>query len=573
MFPRTVTRKNQDGTEVSYYQIVESVWEPGAKYPHPKLVASLGRLTDENRAQLAKLAEKMMRQLAPERAALLDAAGEEDVGPNHPTRPFGAVYVLDELWYELGLGPLLRRLFGGARDPRALERATFAMVAYFATARGTKSKRACWRSWLAESAYVPGAHSLGLGRFYEAMDLFNAAHEDIERAVFEQVSSKVNAAVDLVFYYDTTSIHWEIEEEDEGRQWKRPPRDAEALRMRGKSKDDRPDAPQVVLAMAVTKDGYPVRSWIFPGNTTDVTTIEQVKRDLNAWKLHRCVLAGDRGMISEDNMATLMGGGGGYILGVPMRRGDKEVRDVVGRAGRYSVVANNLRVKELTYPSGEEGVRTRRYVMCYNPAEARRDKEQRDRLIAKLEGELEALEQRKPGDRRLRVHELMGNKTYRRFLVELKNDRLRINRGQIQTEAHLDGKYLITASDPTMSGEDLALAYKHLLTIERAWRTMKSELEVGPAHHYAPRRIRAHMRLCQLSLTLRRLVEVRSGMTWAEAQLVLDRLHAARVEPDVLGTTPIPMETKKLLSKVGVALPPRLVPFSGVRKVERRAKT
>jgi hypothetical protein len=242
------------------------------------------------------------------------------------THPFGEIYVLDSLWRELGLSVLFRRTFtgAGARDPRALERAVFAMVAHLATATG--SKRACWREWLTSEVHVPGTDGLKLGRFYEAMDLLENAHENIELHVFRQVMPIHNVETDLLFYYDTTTVYWEIEQEDEGRVWKRPPRDAAPFRMLGHSKDYRSDAPQVVIGMAVSRDGFPVRSWIFPGNTVDVTTIAQVKQDLNAARFRRaCVLVGDRGMISEENMRVLAGAGGGYILGVPMRRGEKEV--------------------------------------------------------------------------------------------------------------------------------------------------------------------------------------------------------------------------------------------------------
>jgi hypothetical protein len=235
-------------------------------------------------------------------------------------------------------------------------------------------------------------------------------------------------------------------------------------------------------------------------------------------------------------------------------------------------VKDNLRVKEVWYPA-REAARAQRFVVCYNPDEALRDRKQRADLLERLDAELVALHRMKPGDRTQRIHELMANKALKRYLRELKNNRLRIDRAKVNREERLDGKYLITSADDSLTGEDLALAYKHLQVIEKTWRTMKDCFELGPVRHYAPRRIRAHIRLAQLAVTLTRLVETRTQMTWANAQLLLKQAHSARVTPELLGTTPVPPQTAKLLEKVRVPPMPRLVPISGIQKVERELRT
>lgn len=574
MFIREVPRTNRDGSTVTYVQLVESVWDPVKKRPRPIILHSFGRADEVQRASLIGLAQNILRKLDPDKAARLETPESEEGAPEQPTRPFGAVYALDELWAELGLGPFIRRKFrlSGESDPRSLERAVFAMVAHMAAMTG--SKRSCWRRWLAEEVHVPGTGGLKLGRFYAAMDRLEENEADIQYAAYDRISTLMNVDTDLVFFYDTTTLHWDIEEDDEERVWKRPPRDAEVLRLRGHNKDYRDDAPQVVIGMAVTRDGFPVRTWVFKGNTVDVETIEKVKLDLNAWRLRRMVLVGDRGMISEDNMKVLAGGGGGYILGVPMRRREKEVDAVLARAGRFKKVRDNLRVKEVWYPDRDD-IKAQRYVICYNPDEAERDRKQRERRLERLEGELGALASLKEKDRHQRVHELMANKAYKKYLIELGGGRLRIRRSKVKEEEHLDGKFLITASESqrSLSAEDLALGYKHLLQVERAWFTFKDTFELGPPRHYAPRRIRAHVRLGQLALDLTRLVEVRTQMTWPEAQMVLNRVHSAKLHSDLLGTTPLPPETGRLLEKLKVPPPPRVMPFSGVRKIEREVRT
>jgi len=156
------------------------------------------------------------------------------------------------------------------------------------------------------------------------MDFLEAHKEHVEREVFFHMADLMNADVDVIFY-DTTSLHFEVDEEDSA-----PERgnklagghEYPALRQRGHSKNGRGDVPQLVVGLAVTRDGLPVRSWVFPGNTVDVTTVEKVKQDLRGWRLGRCVFVGDAGMNSEENRRTLALGGGKFILAARMRAGD-----------------------------------------------------------------------------------------------------------------------------------------------------------------------------------------------------------------------------------------------------------
>ena len=108
---------------------------------------------------------------------------------------------------------------------------------------------------------------------------------------------------------------------------------------------------------------------MFPSNTVDVSTVEQVKADLKGWQLSRCVFVGDAGMVLQANLKMLSRGGGKYIVCVPMRRGDEVTEEVLARPGRYRAVADNLRVKEVVIGDGE---RRRRYIVCHNPQEAER---------------------------------------------------------------------------------------------------------------------------------------------------------------------------------------------------------
>ena len=184
-----------------------------------------------------------------------------------------------------------------------VERALFAMVANRACA--PSSKLYCHEQWLDEDVHIEGCEGLELHHPYRAMDFLEAHKEALEEGLYFRLADLLALDVELVFY-DTTSVHFEVDEEDrapEGKERVYGSRAAgakpyRALRKRGKSKNGRDDAPQVVVGLAVTRDGFPVRHWVFPGNTVDVTTVEQVKRDLGGWRLNRCVFVGDAGMVS-----------------------------------------------------------------------------------------------------------------------------------------------------------------------------------------------------------------------------------------------------------------------------------
>jgi transposase len=170
------------------------------------------------------------------------------------------------------------------------------------------------------------------------------------------------------------------------------PRDTEeegdaAFRRYGHSKDHRPDLPQIVIGLAVTREGIPVRVWCWPGNTNDETVLPEVKDGLRGWRLGRVVTVVDRGLSSDANLDYLRRAGGHWIAGERMRDGSADALEALSRQGRYQTVRDNLRVKEVRLDSTPD----RRWIVCHNPVEAERDKAQRDAAVLRLEAELDAI--------------------------------------------------------------------------------------------------------------------------------------------------------------------------------------
>ena len=273
----------------------------------------------------------------------------------------GVVLVARALWEELGIGEAVRRRLEAAGLSAPHEAALFAMAANRLDDPG--SKLACAERWLPDVAWLPEANGLKVDQLYRALDVLAVQAEAIEQEVFLKTADLFKLDVDLIFY-DTTTAWFAIDEEDE----------AGGLRRRGHAKDGPEGAPQVVIALAVTRDGMPVRSWVLPGDTADVATVARIKDDLRAWRLGRCVLVGDAGLYSADNLGELARGLGRYILAVPMRRLKEVEAEVLARPGRYRKVAANLEVKEVWVGQGE---RRRRYVVCFNPEEAARQRQHR----------------------------------------------------------------------------------------------------------------------------------------------------------------------------------------------------
>jgi hypothetical protein len=524
---RESRQKRVDGSVLTHLQLAENVWDPQKQRAQVKILYNCGRADDAaSTERLRRLARSILRRCAPE-----EIVAENPSWQVVNAWPYGDLYVLEELWQRLGIGEVIHEVCGARKFDFNLERALFAMIANRACAPA--SKLYCYEQWLREEVRIEGTETLQLQHLYRAMDFLEAHKEAIEKAIYFRLADLLNLDVEIIFY-DTTSLHFEVDEEDRGFGQRDEVRGSmaagekryRALRKRGHSKNGRFDAPQIVVGLAVTRDGFPVRHWIFPGNTVDVTTVEQVKRDLQGWQLSRCVFVGDAGMVSKENLHTLARGGGKYIVCMPIHRGGEIAKEVISRPGRYQKVADNLEVKEVVVGDGE---RRRRYIVCYNPEEAARQNKHREQVLQELEAELEALRTQRGASHSKRVCELRASGRYGRYVRLTRGDAPRINKAAVDAAERLDGKFVVHSNDDTLSAADLALGYKQLQRVEVAWRSLKSGLKLRPVFHWAPHRIHAHLALTVLSLLLERVAEHACGDTWRNIKDDLRRIKLAQL--------------------------------------------
>jgi len=585
MYLRTTARANKDGSVVRYLALAHNQRIGAATKAN--VLLNLGREDRLDPDGLRRLVRSINRYLGEPDIDGTDAAAVTGTDTAVDglrlisSRPAGAAWLLHGLWTTLDVDTALRKVLGGRRFTTDVERVLFALVANRAIDPSSKLAAAEWAS---HDVAIPGLHGMDEDQAYRAMDLLVEADTDasVQEAVFFAVADLLNLEVDLLFF-DTTSTYFERDTED-------PDTDGEqGFRRYGHSKDHRRDLPQIVIGLAVTREGIPVRCWCWPGNTNDQAILPEVRDGLRGWRLGRVVTVVDRGFSSRENLAYLQRAGGHYIAGERMRDGNAQAHEALSRQGRYQSVRDNLRVKEVKIAS-TPGIR---WIICHNPDEAERDKAQREAAIARITAELDrittararAREQararragstarsaaaRTKADRKaaaeeaahvkaecaLREHPALG-----RWLRQTPSGRLVLDRAKITAETRLDGKYLLSTSDPDLSAEDVALGYKNLLEAERGFRDLKSTIELRPVFHRLEPRIRAHVLLCWLALLLIRVAERRTGQTWRQINRELGRLHAITLTGPagtVVQTTEPTTAQLGILRACGLTPPPRI---------------
>ena len=532
MYLRETRRTNRDGSVVAYLQLAHNERHPETGSPTAKVIHNFGRAEKVDRDALARLVSSISRFLTPEQAASAAAGVEVEVVDS---RRLGAAWTLDRVWERLGIGAAVRRVAAGRRlDAEAVERVIFALVAQRALEPGSKLAAT---GWVAERVAIGGCRGFSDDAAYAGMDFLLESLPEIAAEIFGSVAHLLNLDLDLVFV-DTTSTYFEVDgleelpeladtvaEDDEDTSPVESGR-----RAFGHSKDFRTDLPQVVIAMAVTRDGVPVRCWTFPGNTADTSIIRTVKDDLAGWNLRRLVWVADRGFASAANRGYLTRGGGHYIHAEKLRHTNTEAAAALARPGRYRTVAGNLRVKEVAVApggigDGDQGARAVRFVVCHNPEQAIRDAAVRANLTSHLQQLIVGSDAWTPTRRSEFVGSLKNKPGLRRYLRRTKSGLLRLDAAGAKRESHLDGKWLLRTSDATLTPEDLAAAYKQLLAVERGWRDMKGALGLRPVFHYREDRIRSHVQLCWLAPLLIRVIENTTGDTWRNIAHELDRMH------------------------------------------------
>jgi len=529
-----------------YLQIVENRRE-GPK-THQRVVATIGRMDElQKKGEIENLVRSLSRF---SEKALMVLSGKGDV--DAVAQKIGPALIFDRLWRETGIGKTIHDQLSSRKFAFDVERAIFLTVLHRLFVSGSDRECDRWR----RDYLIEGADSISLHHLYRAMDYLGEEIENqqkqtsfsprctkdvIEEDLF-RLRQDLFTSLDLVFF-DTTSLYFEGG-------------GGETLGRLGHSKDHRPDLKQMVVGVIIDTRGYPVCCEMWPGNTADVKTLVPVIRRLRErFAIGRVCIVSDRGMISADTMDYLEQEAIFYILGARMRRVKEVKEDVLSRAGRYCEVhpegassknPSPLKVKEVQ-------VDDRRYIVCLNEKQARKDAADREAIIAALEEKLKA-----------DPKSLVGNKGYRRYL-KIKGHNIAINQDKVKDEARYDGKWVLK-TNTTLSTAQVALKYKELWQVEQVFRDMKSVLETRPIYHQVDETIRGHVFCSFLALVLRkeldrRLEKAGHSFEWADIKQDLNALQEITLDDNgkklairsqCLGCC------GKVFQAVGVAMPPTI---------------
>lgn len=544
MYIRTISRKNKDGSKVTYVQLAHNERDREKGHAKAKILYNFGRIENLDLEQLKRLVKSISRFLPPEDAleaqALLQNRGRSFTWKQ--SRSFGGIYLLSALWQQLNFQKILENRIANRQFSTPIAQSIFAMVANRCLA---PSSKLATTEWVEKDVFIADFSQIDVQVLYRAMDFLLLHQAQLEREIYWSVADLLHLEVDLLFF-DTTSTYFETEDESE-------------LKKRGYSKDKHGDSPQVVLGLAVTRQGIPVRHWLFPGNTADMSTIQKVKDDLAGWRLNRCIIVHDCGMTSEANLQYLQRGGGHYIVGRKMKSGEAEVEEALSQKGRYTEIEEHLWAKEVTIGEGEK---RKRFVVVKNTKEQERAENTRQKLVETLEAKLSELNNRKEKFHNKAVCELKSHRIYGKYIKEQKDGSLRLHHAKLRKERRYDGKYLVESSDDTLSLKDIVLGYKQLYDVEHAFRTLKTTLELRPNHHSKDERIKCHIFLCFMALVLVRIIENKTEKTWPNVRREMSRLFYGEFQVEskkVCQLTELTKEQKNILKSLNIKEPSTIV--------------
>jgi transposase len=542
-------RQRHGGKEYTSVHLCESYRDPekGGK-PRNRVIANLG--------PVEKIGMETVRSLADGFSRIAGGERNVELAPRLlGTKDFGHVFAVAETWKRLGLSAILSRAGIGGE-------ATFPTADLIKLMVVNRLCDPC--SKLALLEWLDGVHFPGYEEckppyhhLLRAMDRLIAIKEKAELLIAKRFLSLHEGPVDLVFY-DITSTYFEgdksLQEED--------------IRKFGYSRDGKLDCRQIVIGVVMTREGIPLCHHVFPGNTVDKSTVVSVIRDLKSrFRLDRMVFVGDRGMLSDDNLETILDEELGFIVAHTLRRNVVAAAVIEKLGGQF----DRKREEEQFLVDERESVR---FVLAYSPEIARTVCAKRLTLLSLadvfIENALFRLANPSPRGRKatpqgtydrirdyLRDHHLMSF-----YQVEIEDDRVLV-RPNVKTRAweeKIAGMLLVETTDLTIAPGEIIHRYKELAEIERGWRALKSTLLLRPVHHWTEERIKAHVFICVLALQIERLM--RNRLKTLSVSKALDRLRRIKVgEVKASGkssflASQVTAEQKEIMKELGISAIP-----------------
>jgi transposase len=532
MFIRTIKVPSSKGTVNEYVRVVEAYREDGKV--KQRVIADLGR-KDLLTVMLPKLQRVLLGTPTP--------VGEDpDTIEVLDASTWGPILVLRTLFDQLGLWQILDHQLPPAKDGPSYTDRVFVLLANrlirptseHGLARWLETDFVCDRQG---RRFVPHWHRKGrvqvhhrqLAAWYRTLDRLIKVKDQIELALYHRLRDLFSLQPDLVLF-DITSTYFEGA-------------GPEDFAKHGYSRDGKSQNVQIVVGLVMVA-GWPIAHHVWKGNRLDVTTVQEVVRDLQTrFSFARVIFVGDRGMVSEDNLEAILKDGHGYLVGVRRRRNAhfdgwlQKIDDTKWLDCPVGITAQEkkenpprTRVQEIA--TGDESQRV--FVI---DSEERRGYEEgkRTQALERTRVKLESVQKRvangkltdpaqigAAAERALRDH-----KGYRYFAWEIRDGAFSFMEHPVhfEREKRLEGRYVISTSEKTLTSLDAVAMYKQLTEVERGFRRMKDVLALRPIYHQVEPRVRAHVFVAALGLLLQTLLQHR--LEEAEADLSAEQAMQA----------------------------------------------
>lgn len=538
---RKCTLKNAQGGTYTYLQLVHNYRVKETGKTKTNVLMKLGREDQVEPSYIQAIIKALSAVIGESPSG--NPAGFEF----HTSKDLGGTWLLDALWNRLGMAKAITGLLKERQFETPVERLLFAMVAGRILAPGSKLSL---EYWVSKKAYIQELREIDVHNLYRAMDLLVESNEELQKQVFTEVAKNAHLDVNLIFL-DTTNTYFETDEDtsDSG------------LLKRGHSKDGHPELPLVSIAFAVTGSGIPLRCWVFPGNTSDQTIVEQVKSDLGQWNLGHVVMVQDAGFNSADNRRILLRECGDYIIGEKLRVGtDGAAVEALHRKGRFRILENGLAIKDVVIDTGK--ATERRFIIVKNPEAETRDRVIRGQIVEAAKRKLEELSQYTGKAHTKAACALRSHSAYGRYIRQDTKGVLHLDTNKIASEELLDGKFLVSTSSRKLDAAEVVAGYKQLWAIERVFKDMKNTLDIRPVYHRLDDRIRSHILICWLAMILIRYAENVTERSWYQIEKALTDITAGLIESDKMNLwycSDISDEAKEIFKQLNIVLPKKVL--------------
>jgi transposase len=524
MYFRVKKQKNRDGEQREYLCVVESYREK--KKVRQKTIANLGRLDELHRSgNLERLAGKLNELVGNWEIVNL----ARDVKAEW-AKDYGMIEVLKAMWKKLEISKILLKEAESSEKEFAFDEAIQAMVINRLVKPGSKLETWRWKSEVRES----GWQDLNVQHFYRAMDYLIQKKDEIEQSLFERTKDLFGQKLDSVLFDTTTFKYW-------------GEHSASELLKYGHSKEKRMDLKQIIVGVLMSKEGLPLGHEVWEGNQSDMKSLKViVSRLRDRYNIKKIVIVCDRGMVSEKNLKGMEEAGYEYIVGVKMRQLEERKKRELLNEWDFEVIREDLQVKE-------KKLEGRRYLVCFNPVEAKSEAKNREYFKSMLEQKVQ--------DSTFKDWVIKNG--YKKYVhIEGRDWQIKMDYKRLEEEKIYDGKWILL-TNAEYSSKECTLYYKSLSQVEQGFRDLKSEIETGPIHHWVTRRIRAHVFICFLALLLKAAFEkalekIDPKAVYSEVMRALEAVKATKLrvkDREIILRTTLPELAHLGFRAAGIRIP------------------